>query len=93
MLEKIYDNRIKLYAIFLLVLILILLVLSIIRATDLVIYEDGSYEFLIPVAGAVTGCFPPMGCAMLGDGRPLFYRVFPDFPPPGWSLIFGKQEC
>ena len=64
MLEKTYDNRIKLYAIFLLALILVLAALCIIRATGFVlfeIYEDGSWRYNAPVVGTVTGCWPVMG--------------------------------
>ena len=151
MLEKLYDNRIKIYATFLLALILVLAVLCIIRATDFVlfeIYEDGSWRYNAPVVGTVTGCWPVMGCLVLDevlpvgeewldaaeykiggplvqdgtvvvsgwdyslddatfwncyhslslcflrhDDRPLFYRVLPDFPPPGWELIFGASGC
>ena len=147
MLEKIYDNRVKLYALFLLALILALAVLCTIRATGFVIYEDGSWGFTV-FQVKVTGCFPPMGCLVLDevipvdeewldhneytingplfqdntlvisgwdyvvgdstfwncyhnlgvcilrhDDRSLFYRVLPDFPPPGWSLILGKSDC
>ena len=147
MLEKIYDNRVKLYAIFLLVLILVLAVLATIRATGFTLYEDGSWKFTVAQVD-VDGCWPVMGCLLLDevlpvgeewldsaeykiggpviqdgtvvisglnhtvndatfwqcyhslnvcilrhDDRPLFYRVLPDYPPPGWELIFGKSDC
>ena len=158
MLEKLYDNRIKLYALFLLIVILVLAVLCTIRATGFEIFEDGSWRFNAPVVGTVTGCWPVMGCLLLDevipvdeewldsaeydiggplvqdgtlvvsgldhrvrwfypgsgrwlkatfwqcyhslnlcvlrhDDRPLFYRVLPDYPPPGWELIFGPSDC
>ena len=70
MLEKIYDNRVKLYALFLLALILALAVLCTIRATGFVIYEDGSWGFTV-FQVKVTGCFPPMGCLVLDEVIPV----------------------
>jgi hypothetical protein len=149
MLEFVYDNRVKIYAIFLLALILVLTILAVIRVTNLGVYEDGSWGLVVPVVDyQVTGCFPPMGCLVLDevlpveeewldsaeyiiggplvqdgtvvvsglnhslddatfwncyhalnlcilrhDDRPLFYRVLPDYPPPGWELIFGPSNC
>ena len=147
MLENIYNNRIKIYAIFLLALILVLSIFAAIRATDFTLYEDGSWKFTVAQVD-VDGCWPVMGCLVLDevlpvdeewldlseylvggpmvqdgtvviggwtdtiedstfwncyhavnlcvlrhDDRPLFYRVLPDFPPPGWELIFGASDC
>ena len=51
MIDKIIDNRVKIYATFLLTLLLVLAVLATIRATDFTLYEDGSWRFEVPVAG------------------------------------------
>jgi hypothetical protein len=137
----------KIMAIVLGLMLLILIPLSVIRATEFTIYEDGSWGFTV-FQVQVTGCWPVMGCLVLDevlpvdeewmdsneyivggpllqdgmivisglnhssndatfwncfhslrlcflrhDDRPLFYRIMPEFPPPGWSLIFGEQEC